>query len=136
MDDLFMPHERDAFSSNQQELVELVKVDSLPRCILIWNADTSSCIMHSRSIQRIREGLIRGPRICACLVVLGIQFIQTSHVRAQRIPTIAFPSVESSQKLLSVRDDFISRLSPFDRSARLKANHPVSEAAYLAFVGS
>jgi hypothetical protein len=33
------------------------------------------------------------------------------------------------------RDDFIRRLSPFDREARLKVDHPVSEEDFLNFVG-
>ena len=32
-------------------------------------------------------------------------------------------------------DDFVARLSPFDRAARLKTDREVSEQEYLQFVG-
>lgn len=48
--------------------------------------------------------------------------------------TLAFATVEEGQKILTTRDDFIQRLSPFDRSARLKTDKEVSEAEFLKFV--
>ncbi len=48
--------------------------------------------------------------------------------------TLAFATVEEGQKILTTRDDFIQRLSPFDRSARLKTDKDVSEAEFLKFV--
>jgi len=49
--------------------------------------------------------------------------------------TITFASVAEGQKILTTRDDFVERLSPFDRSARLKTDKIVSESKYLKFVG-
>ncbi len=46
-----------------------------------------------------------------------------------------FASVEEGRKILTTKDDFISRLSPFDRSARMKVARAVSEPEFLDFVG-
>ena len=48
--------------------------------------------------------------------------------------TIVFASVEQGQKILGNNDDFVSRLSPFDRVARLKTDKSVSTKKYLSFV--
>jgi hypothetical protein len=50
--------------------------------------------------------------------------------------TIAFATVEQAQSILTNRDDFIRRLSPFDRSARLKTDKQISEQDFLKFVAS
>jgi hypothetical protein len=46
---------------------------------------------------------------------------------------IEFASVEKARAVLGARDDFVARLSPFDRAARVKSAHDVSEDEYLAF---
>ncbi len=46
---------------------------------------------------------------------------------------IEFASIEAAREVLGTRDEFVARLSPFDRAARLKAAGEVSEAEYLAF---
>lgn len=48
---------------------------------------------------------------------------------------IEFATVDEGRKVLTARDDFVERLSPFDRAARLKSASNVSEADYLTFVG-
>jgi hypothetical protein len=48
---------------------------------------------------------------------------------------IHLASATEAKQLLTTRDDFIQRLSPFDRSARMKVDRPVSEEAFLKFVG-
>jgi hypothetical protein len=45
--------------------------------------------------------------------------------------TLVFASVEEGKHILETRDDFIERLSPFDRSARLKTAEDVSQEAFL-----
>jgi hypothetical protein len=47
---------------------------------------------------------------------------------------LAFATLEQGQAALSARDDFVARLSPFDRAARLKTDRDVSEQEYLSFV--
>lgn len=49
--------------------------------------------------------------------------------------TISFASGVEGEQLLISRDDFVERMSPFDRAARLKTDKVVSERQYLEFVG-
>jgi hypothetical protein len=46
---------------------------------------------------------------------------------------IELASIEQARAVLGERDDFVARLSPFDRAARLKSADEVSEDEYLAF---
>ncbi|HEV3239956.1 MAG TPA: hypothetical protein VG429_06100 [Casimicrobiaceae bacterium] len=48
--------------------------------------------------------------------------------------SLAFATVREGREILTQRDDFVQRLSPFDRSSRLKSGSDVSEEAYLQFV--
>lgn len=49
--------------------------------------------------------------------------------------TVHFASQSEGRKILTGKDEFIQRLSPFDRSARMKTDKAVSEAEFLEFVG-
>ncbi|MEN6451875.1 MAG: hypothetical protein ABFC96_15400 [Thermoguttaceae bacterium] len=49
---------------------------------------------------------------------------------------VSFASVDQGKKVLASRDDFVRRLSPFDRASRLKTDEDVSEEAYLKFVAN
>ena len=51
-------------------------------------------------------------------------------------PAISFATIDQGRKLLTPRDEFVARLSPFDRAARMKTDKDVSEGEYLAFVAS
>jgi hypothetical protein len=65
------------------------------------------------------------------LISIGLVFFAaTSAVAA---PQIELAPIETARAVLGTRDDFVSRLSPFDRAARLGAADDVSEAEYLAF---
>jgi hypothetical protein len=48
--------------------------------------------------------------------------------------TITFATLEEGRAILTNRDDFVQRMSPFDRASRLKTDRDVSEAEYLKFV--
>jgi hypothetical protein len=48
---------------------------------------------------------------------------------------IEFASVDEARTVLGARDEFVARLSPFDRAGRLQSGDAVSEAEYLDFVG-
>ncbi len=48
--------------------------------------------------------------------------------------TISFASAEEGKRILTNRDDFVERMSPFDRAARMKTNKEVSESQFLEFV--
>ena len=47
-----------------------------------------------------------------------------------------FATAGQGSEILTRRDDFVQRLSPFDRAARLKTDKNISEKAYLKFVGN
>ena len=51
-------------------------------------------------------------------------------------PSFLLATQEQARTALAVRDDFVQRLSPFDRAARLKTDADVSEPQYLEFVGA
>src|ERR1043166_3831388 len=48
---------------------------------------------------------------------------------------VHFATQSEGRRILTARDDFIQRLSLFDRSARMKTDKAVSEAELLAFIG-
>ena len=48
---------------------------------------------------------------------------------------LGFATPLQGRAILCRRDDYVARLSPFDRQARLKTNRPISEQQYLEFVG-
>jgi hypothetical protein len=50
--------------------------------------------------------------------------------------TLELATREEGARLLGTRDDFVARLSPFDRAARLKSEAPVDERAFLDFVAA
>lgn len=68
--------------------------------------------------------LLRSPALLMllCSQVLGQQLIFDTHA--------------SGRALLTTRDAFVERLSPFDRAARMKTNGIVTEAHFLEFVGA
>ena len=47
---------------------------------------------------------------------------------------VHFATQSEGRQILAAKDDFIQRLSPFDRSARMKTDKAVSEAEFLQFV--
>jgi hypothetical protein len=64
--------------------------------------------------------------LAAFLTLLGAASAAHAH-------EIELASIEAGRAVLGARDEFVSRLSPFDRAARLKSSRDVSEAEYLAF---
>ncbi|MFT5467840.1 MAG: hypothetical protein ACI8UO_002947 [Verrucomicrobiales bacterium] len=46
-----------------------------------------------------------------------------------------FASADEGRAILTKQDEFVDRMSPFDRAARLKTDQEVSVEAYLKFVG-
>lgn len=73
--------------------------------------------------------------LCA-LLLLGASAQSRGEVTIGKRTVIRFLSAKESRPLITARDDFVKRLSPFDRAARLKIATPVSEGQYLAFVGN
>jgi hypothetical protein len=81
------------------------------------------------TVLRFREFMRRSIKT----VVLCVVFLAPTIVSAQ-VPTISFATVEQGRAVLTNRDDFVSRLSPFDHAARMKTDRDVTEQEYLAFV--
>ena len=48
---------------------------------------------------------------------------------------VHFAAQTEGRQILTARDEYIQRLSPFDRSARMKTDKAVSEVELLAFIG-
>ena len=46
---------------------------------------------------------------------------------------IVFASAQDGSRVLGAKDEFVERMSPFDRAARMKTDRPVTETEYLAF---
>jgi hypothetical protein len=49
--------------------------------------------------------------------------------------TVLFATVDDAKQILTSRDDFVQRMSPFDRASRMKTDSDVAEEDYLKFVG-
>jgi len=77
-------------------------------------------------------------RLLSYAVVWGALLASTrasvSDVQITDKTIIRFVGKEEGGKILSTKDDFISRLSPFDRAARLKVDRAVSEEEFLNFI--
>jgi len=72
-----------------------------------------------------------------CLLLLMLALASESFAEEVRLGAnclVSFATVESARGILTNRDEFIRALSPFDRSARMKVDHDVAEAEFLAFV--
>ena len=65
--------------------------------------------------------------VCSLLLLVG------HSLNAQDKPKLHFASKAEAATLLAADDEFVQRLSPFDRSARLKTDEVVDKAAYLKF---
>jgi hypothetical protein len=48
---------------------------------------------------------------------------------------VSFATIDEGKKILTAQDDFVRRMSPFDRAARMRTDREVSEKEYLGFVG-
>lgn len=62
--------------------------------------------------------------------------VSESVIELQKGTDIVFAGVEEAKKHLTKKDDFIKFLSPFDRSARLETDKPVSEEEFLEHVAN
>jgi hypothetical protein len=71
-----------------------------------------------------------GTLVAAALILVVLR------AAAETSPAFQFASVDQARALLTTRDEFVTRLSPFDRAARLKTDRDVSEREYLEFVGA
>ena len=58
-----------------------------------------------------------------------------AQVKLGQTTAAVFATVPEAREILTSRDDFVQRMSPFDRAARMKTDGEVSEAGFLRFVG-
>ena len=73
------------------------------------------------------------------VIVVAMLLALPGQVRAEvrlRSTTLSFATVEEGKRVLTSRDDYVERMSAFDRAARLKTDRVVSEREYLEFVGT
>ncbi len=91
-------------------------------------------LLHNCAAQPIRCHVSRRGLFLAAVVGLTATTAESAD-RLTEGTSLVFASVHQGRAVLSKRDDYVSRLSPIDRSARLKTDTAVSEQEYLAFVG-
>jgi hypothetical protein len=78
---------------------------------------------------------IRHQLVAAAIAVAAWRPTDTvAETRLTETTTAVFATAEEGRKLLGARDEFVERMSPFDRAARLKTDREVSEAGYFDFV--
>ena len=68
------------------------------------------------------------------LFVLQFSCIIFAQVKLNEQTTFDFASVEQGRAILEQKDTFVLSMSPFDRSARVKTDKPVSQEDYIAFL--
>jgi len=76
---------------------------------------------------------MRVPSRIPALLRFAALLMLWSHLLGQEL---IFDTPESARQLLTTRDAFVERLSPFDRAARMKTNGIVTEALFLEFVAA
>ena len=71
----------------------------------------------------------------ALVFVIGVLVVGFCGAAEAKDIAFGFATPEEGRALLTARDDYVQRLSPFDRSAKLKTDKALSEEEYLARVG-
>ncbi|HEY6204703.1 MAG TPA: hypothetical protein VIW21_00905 [Chthoniobacterales bacterium] len=74
------------------------------------------------------------PHVIAALSWIALSAQAAGDVELGKGCTAHFASVAEATAILGQKDDFIQRLSPFDRAARMKTDKSVSEEEFLRFV--
>src|SRR5881394_2423770 len=72
-------------------------------------------------------------KTCVATLALALVALADRLVCAQEL---VFASRARAHEVLTTKDAFVERMSPFDRAARLKTDRVVTEAEYLDFAGS
>ena len=70
------------------------------------------------------------------ILMLMTTLLSHAEIKFGETCEIVFASMDEARDVLTQRDDYVQRMSPFDRAARMKTNRDVSEKEYLEFVGS
>ncbi|MBN1515696.1 hypothetical protein JXA32_03910 [Candidatus Sumerlaeota bacterium] len=71
------------------------------------------------------------------LILIFVAWASWSHaqIKLGGDTILSFAAIEEARQILTAQDDFVQRMSPFDRAARLKTGSDVSETDYLDFAG-
>src|SRR5262245_19818355 len=82
--------------------------------------------------------MVRRPITCSSLLALVLALSSTFRANAdvdlRKGCAVRFASVSEGAEILGHKDEFIQRLSPFDRMARMKTDRSISEGEFLKFV--
>ncbi len=72
--------------------------------------------------------------VIGCLVCIAVSGFSQIPASSGEGMAFVFVSVDEGKAILATRDDYVRRMSPFDRAARMKTDKEVSEKEYLDFV--
>ena len=73
-------------------------------------------------------------RLLALILALSLTLRANADVDLRKGCAVRFASVGEGAEILGLKDEFIQRLSPFDRAARMKTDRSISEDEFLKFV--
>ncbi len=79
---------------------------------------------------------MRKPYLVLAVIFVLLPVWSHAEIQLNRKTTVAFASSDEGKRILMTPDDFIQRLSVFDRAARMKTDKDVSETDFLKFVGN
>lgn len=100
------------------------------------NTSRAVCLLLQRSAtSRACNGWVKVVIVCRkhMNVFVALVFGVAIQANAQEL---VFASKVEAQRILSTKDAFLERMSPFDRAARMKTDHDVSELEFIEFVKS
>lgn len=78
--------------------------------------------------------LVMNRLLLRLFLALSFAAVAAAAPRRPKLPAISFATVDEGRAVLTARDDFVVRLSPFDRAVRVETGREVSEQDYLRFV--
>ncbi len=82
--------------------------------------------------ERCFVGVFVNRFLCTILIII----ILLGVVGQSNAQEVLFMSASDSRLFLSSKDTFLTRMSPFDRAARIKTDHEVSESQFIEFTAS
>jgi hypothetical protein len=76
------------------------------------------------------------PGMLALMGVLFLCSLSAQEIRLDSKTSASFATIEQARVVLGAKDEFVERMSPFDRAARMKTDRIESEAEYLMFASN
>ena len=73
-----------------------------------------------------------------CVLAIAVTLLITTReaqVKLGESTAVTFADVDEAKKILTRRDEYVQRMSPFDRAVHMKTDKDVSEKDYLEFAG-